>query len=52
MRPYEGKQDAVVYDFVDFDSPILRAQYWRRQGVYRQIDMDKACRGQALAGAS
>ena len=55
MRPCEGKQDAVVFDFVDFNSPILRAQFWRRQDVYRRLGMDikrKACKGQALAGIS
>jgi len=55
MRPCEGKHDAVVFDFVDFNSPILRSQYWRRQDVYRQLGMDikrKACRRQALAGVS
>ena len=55
MRPCEGKQDAIVFDFVDFNSPVLRAQYWRRQDVYRRLGMDikrKACRGQALAGIS
>jgi len=55
MRPCEGKQDAIVFDFVDFNSPILRAQYWRRQDVYRRLGMDikrKACKGQALAGVS
>lgn len=53
MRPYDGKRDAVVFDFVDFNSPVLRAQYWRRRDVYRQLGMDikrKACRGQAIAG--
>ena len=55
MRPCEGKQDAIVFDFVDFNSPVLRAQYWRRQDVYRRLGMDikrKACKGQALAGIS
>jgi len=55
MRPCEGKMNAIVFDFVDFDSPILRAQYWRRQDVYRQLGMDikrKACRRQAMAGVS
>lgn len=55
MRPCEGKQDAIVFDFVDFNSPVLRAQYWRRQDVYRRLGMDikrKACKGQALAGVS
>jgi superfamily II DNA or RNA helicase len=55
MRPCEGKQDAVVFDFVDFNSPILRAQFWRRRDVYRQLGMDtkrKACRRQAMAGVS
>lgn len=55
MRPCECKHDAAVFDFVDFGSPILRAQFWRRRDVYRQLGMDtkrKACRRQAMAGVS
>lgn len=40
MRPHEGKRDAVVFDFWDSASPILKAQFWRRREVYRKLGMD------------
>ncbi len=41
MRPAPDKQDAVVYDFWDRGSPFLKAQFWRRRDVYRQLGMDE-----------
>lgn len=40
MRPCLGKMEAVVYDFWDSKSPILKAQFWKRREVYRKIGMD------------
>ena len=39
MRPDAGKQDAVVFDFWDSRSPILKAQFWKRREVYRRLGM-------------
>lgn len=40
MRPEAGKEDAVVFDFWDSRSPILKAQFWKRREVYRKLGMD------------
>ncbi len=40
MRPCEGKTDAVVFDFVDVGSSILKTQYYKRRKVYREIGID------------
>lgn len=40
MRPDVGKTDALVVDFWDSRSPILKAQFWRRREVYRKLGMD------------
>lgn len=37
MRPCLGKKDAVVYDFWDSRSPILKAQFWKRRDVYEKL---------------
>lgn len=38
MRPSEGKENAVVYDFID-DNGILYSQFRKRSAVYKQIGM-------------
>jgi superfamily II DNA or RNA helicase len=38
MRPSEGKENAVVFDFID-DNGILYSQYRKRRAVYRGIGM-------------
>lgn len=40
MRPDLGKNEAIVYDFWDSKTPILKAQYWKRREVYRKIGME------------
>lgn len=40
MRPTEGKNDAIVYDFVD-QNGILESQFRKRCTVYKQIGMRK-----------
>ena len=37
MRPGAGKRDAVVFDFWDLGSPVLKAQFWPRREVYRKL---------------
>jgi len=37
MRPCEGKQTPLVYDFWDTKSPILKTQFWRRREVYEKL---------------
>lgn len=46
MRQAPGKEDAIVFDFVDMESPILRAQFWRRRDAYGQLGMNtgNSCR--------
>lgn len=38
MRPAEGKEDAVVYDFID-NNGILYSQFKQRRVVYKEIGM-------------
>lgn len=38
MRPSEGKENAVVYDFID-NNGILYSQYRKRRAVYKEIGM-------------
>ena len=49
MRPCEGKQGAVVFDFWDKHSPFLKAQFWRRRDVYNQLGMLNATREPILS---
>ncbi len=37
MRPAEGKTSAVIFDFWDIESPILKAQMWARRDVYKKL---------------
>lgn len=39
MRPAPGKSDAVVVDLVDGEIGILKAQYYARRRVYKQLGM-------------
>ena len=41
MRPCPGKSDAIVYDFWDSKSPILKSQFWARREVYRKLGMQQ-----------
>jgi superfamily II DNA or RNA helicase len=46
QRPYPGKKEAVVFDFVDEKIGVLRAQHWARRKVYRKlgIRLEKAAK--------
>jgi len=37
LRRHEGKTEVVVYDYVDAQVPVLRAQYSKRQVGYTQM---------------
>jgi superfamily II DNA or RNA helicase len=41
MRPSEGKQSAVVFDFID-QNGILHSQFRKRKTVYKEIGMEGA----------
>lgn len=37
MRPYQGKKDAIIYDFRDYKVPILNSQFrFRCQNIYHK----------------
>ena len=38
MRPAPGKNDALVYDFIDDKVPTCRSQYAARRRVYKQLN--------------
>ena len=38
-RTYEGKKDAMVYDYLDDFVPVLKKMAWRRQKTYRSLGM-------------
>lgn len=40
QRPAEGKTSAHVYDYVDFDVPILRGMHFQRMRTYRSLQME------------
>ena len=40
MRQAPGKNRAVVFDFVDMESGMLRAQWWRRRDAYRTLGIN------------
>ena len=40
MRPCPGKHDALVVDFWDSKSPVLKGQFWARREVYRKLGME------------
>jgi superfamily II DNA or RNA helicase len=40
MRPHPSKTTAVVFDFWDSQSPVLKQQFWKRREVYKAIGMD------------
>lgn len=37
MRPCDGKQTAMVFDFWNTKSPILKTQFWARRKVYVKL---------------
>lgn len=37
MRTCEDKKDAIVFDFWDTQSPILKAQFWPRREIYQKL---------------
>jgi superfamily II DNA or RNA helicase len=39
QRAYEGKKNAVVYDYLDDFVPVLKKMAWRRQKTYRSLGM-------------
>jgi superfamily II DNA or RNA helicase len=40
MRPDEGKNDAIVYDFFDENHGILKNQFWKRWKIYKDLGMN------------
>jgi superfamily II DNA or RNA helicase len=40
MRPCEGKHDALVVDFWDSKSPMLKGQFYARREVYQKLGME------------
>ena len=52
MRQAPGKSSAVVFDFVDMDNGMLRAQWWKRRQAYKSlgIETDGSCRPAAAGG--
>lgn len=49
QRPAPGKHRADVWDVADFACPVLRAQYWQRARIYREMGMVKEARAQRTA---
>lgn len=41
QRPTEGKDMASVYDYVDFDVPMLKIMYFKRLRTYRALGLSK-----------
>jgi superfamily II DNA or RNA helicase len=39
QRASPGKEDAVVFDFVDEKIGMFQAQYWARRRVYKKLGM-------------
>jgi superfamily II DNA or RNA helicase len=37
MRPHPGKQDAVLFDFVDRRVPLLRRHHHERRRLYAEV---------------
>ena len=40
QRPAEGKTHAHVYDYVDFNVPMLRGTHFQRMHTYRALQME------------
>ena len=41
QRSAEGKEIAFVYDYVDFDVPMLKIMYFKRLRTYRALELSK-----------
>ena len=41
QRSYEGKNITYVYDYVDFDVPMLKIMYFKRLRTYRSLGLSK-----------
>lgn len=41
QRQAENKDVAYVYDYLDYEIPMLRAMYFRRLRTYRELKLDK-----------
>jgi superfamily II DNA or RNA helicase len=39
QRSFPGKQNAVVFDFVDDRIAVLKAQHWARRKVYKELGL-------------
>lgn len=39
QRPHPGKTKATVWDVVDWQVGIMRAQHWKRRAIYRELGM-------------
>lgn len=40
MRPFPGKESAVIYDYVDYNVSVLKAQHYSRNRVYKRLGID------------
>lgn len=40
LRSHPGKTDATVYDYLDWQVPVLRKMYARRQKAYKALGFD------------
>ena len=40
QRPVAGKTHAHVYDYVDFNVPMLRGMHFQRMRTYRALQME------------
>lgn len=51
QRAYPGKENAVVFDFVDEKVGIFQAQHWARRRVYKKLGMieGKDKKGEAIS---
>ena len=49
QRPAPGKHRADVWDVADFACPVLRAQYWQRARIYREMGIVKEAKAKRTA---
>ncbi|MBU0569396.1 DEAD/DEAH box helicase, partial [Patescibacteria group bacterium] len=41
QRETEGKKEAIVYDYLDYDVPMLKIMYFKRLRTYRSLGLHK-----------
>ena len=37
-RPFPGKKEVIVYDYIDLRTPVLERMYYKRLRTYKQLD--------------